>query len=193
MKKATKLIGVLILLIIVSSCSPIRVAADYDSQVNFDDYKTFAFFKPGIDQAKISDLDKRRILRSIESELIAKGYTKSQNPDILISIFTESTQRVDVYNNAWGGGWGWGGGWYGAGAWGPGFGPGWGWGWNNGPQASVRTEGILFIDFLDADKKNLVWQGSGEGILITKDLSKKEARISLFVNEMMAKYPPEVK
>ena len=74
------------------------------------------FLKTGIDKAEISDLDKRRILRAIESEMLAKGFTKSENPDLLVSIFTKSQERVNVYNNTWGfGGWGWGG-----------FGPGWG-------------------------------------------------------------------
>ena len=33
---------------------------------------------------------------------MAKGMTKSNNPDMLVSIFTKSNQRVDIYNNAWG-------------------------------------------------------------------------------------------
>jgi hypothetical protein len=110
MKTLLKFTPLLLLFLILSSCSTVRVATDYDREANFDNYKTFAFFKPGIDKAEISDLDKRRILKAIEAELMAKGYTKSENPDLLVSIFTKSNQRVDVYNNAWGyGAWGWGG------------------------------------------------------------------------------------
>lgn len=191
MKKLFKLTPILLLLVVLSSCSSVKVAADYDREANFNQYKTFAFFKPGIDKAEISDLDKRRILRAIESELMAKGMTKSENPDMLVSIFTKSNQRVDVYNNAWGAGaWGWGGfnrwGW----GWGPGFGWGPGWGGNN---VSTRTEGMLFIDLVDAKDKELVWQGSGTGYLVTKNVEKKEARINEFVSEMMVQYPPETK
>ena len=191
MKKIKNLLGLLLMTIIMSSCSSVRVATDYDKQTQFNDYKTFAFFKPGIDKAEISDLDKRRILRAIETELMAKGMTKSEDPDMLISIFTKSNQRVDVFNNAWGvGGWGWGGfggwGW----GWGPGFwGPGWGWG---GSQVSTRTEGVLFIDFIDNEKKELIWQGSGKGTLITDNAEKKEVRINEFVTKMMAQFPPEI-
>ncbi|MDG2415746.1 MAG: DUF4136 domain-containing protein, partial [Flavobacteriaceae bacterium] len=46
------------------SCSSIKVITDYDPNVSFDRYKTYAFYKAGIDQVKISDLDKRRILKS---------------------------------------------------------------------------------------------------------------------------------
>ena len=185
MKKTLKVLPILALLILVSSCSSVRVAADYDKNAKFSEYKTFAFYKTGIDKAEISDLDKRRILRAIEAELLAKGFTKSQNPDLLISLFTKSQQRVDVYNNAWGiGGWGWGG-------WGPwgGFGPGWGWGWNQQPMVSTSTQGTLFVDLIDANKKELIWQGMGTGYL-SRNMEKKEARIKEFVTKIMEKYPP---
>lgn len=179
MKKVTKLLTLLLLVVMASSCSSVRVAADYDKDVAFNEFKTFAFYKPGIDKAEISDLDKRRILRAIETELLAKGMTKSENPDMLVSIFTKSQQRVDVYNNAWGwGGWGWGG-----------YGPGWGWGWDQ-PAVSTNTEGTLYIDFINADKKDLIWQGMGTGYLVTKNMEKKEARIQEFVSKVLEKYPP---
>jgi len=188
MKRILKTIPLLvILLLVVTSCSSIRVATDYDKSANFDNFKTFAFFKTGIDKAEINDLDKRRILRAIESELLAKGFTKSETPDLLISLFTKSNQRVDVYNNTWGmGAWGWGG-------WGPwgGFGPGWGWGYNQ-PSVSTFTEGTLFIDLIDANKKELVWQGMGTGYL-SRNMDKKEALIKEFVSKIMEKYPPGAK
>lgn len=183
MKKLLKFIPILVFALVLTSCSSVRVATDYDREANFDQYKTFAFFKPGIDKAEISDLDKRRILRAIETELLAKGYTKSEDPDMLVSMFTKSTQRVDVYNNAWGwGGWGWGG----YGGWGWGWGPGWG-----GNQVSTSTEGMLYIDIIDNAKKELIWQGSGTGYLATKNIEKKEARIKEFVQKTLMQFPPE--
>jgi hypothetical protein len=179
MKRILNILGILpILMLVVSSCSSVKVAADYDKNASFNEYKTFAFYKPGIDKAEISDLDKRRILRAIESEMMTKGFTKSENPDILVSIFTKSQQRVDVYNNNWGlGGWGWGG-----------FG-GWGWGWNQQPMVSTTTEGTLYIDLIDSNKKELIWQGMGTGYL-SQRMDKKEERIQEFVSKVMEKYPP---
>lgn len=185
-KKVIKLIPILVITLLLSSCSSIKVAADYDREVNFDNYKTFAFFKPGIDKAEINDIDKRRILRAIEAELLAKGMTKSENPDMLVSMFTKSTQRVDVYNNSWGyGGWGWGG----YGGWGWGWGPGMGMGWG-GSQVSTSTEGMLYIDFIDTEKKELFWQGSGTGYLVMNNVEKKEARIKEFVAKTLTLFPP---
>jgi hypothetical protein len=175
MKKLLKFTPMFLLLIGLASCSSVRVASDYDRETNFDNYKTFAFFKPGIDKAEINDIDKRRILRAIEAELMAKGYTKSENPDMLVSIFTKSNQRVDVYNNAWGNG-----------AWGYG-------GWGRRTNVSVKTEGMLFIDLVDTNKKELIWQGSGTGYLVTGNMNKKEARIKEFVSEMLMQFPPDKK
>lgn len=189
MKNFIKLLPALCAVVMFTSCSSLRVAADYDKNTNFETYKTFAFFKPGIDQAKISDIDKRRILKAIENEMLAKGYAKSEEPDLLVSIFTESTQRVDVYNNVWGyGGFGYGGFGYG-GFWGPrwgyGFGPGWG-----GNSVSTSVEGQLFIDLIDAKKKELIWQGSGTGNITNKDVDKKIIEINTFVNKILEQFPP---
>ena len=179
-KKLFNILPFLIIAIIITSCSSVRVAADYDKEADFKSYKTFAFFKTGIDKAEISDLDKRRILRAIEAELLAKGFTKSDNPDMLVSIFTKSQQRVDVYNNTWG----WGS--YGPG-WG-GYGPGWG--YYNQPVVSTQSEGTLFIDLIDMEKKELVWQGMGTGF-ISQKMDKKEEQIKEFVMKILEKYPPE--
>ncbi|MGJ5641985.1 DUF4136 domain-containing protein [Formosa sp. S-31] len=181
MKKSLYMLPVLLLLFVVSSCSSVKVASDYDKEASFNDYKTFAFYKTGIDKAEISDLDKRRILRAIESELIAKGMVKSENPDLLVSIFTKSREQINVYNNNYG--------------WGP-YGYGWGWSpWyygNYGTSVSRSTEGTLFVDLIDANKKELIWQGVGTGYL-TQDMNKKDERISEFVNKILANYPPEMK
>ncbi len=176
MKRLLKTLPLLLLIAVVTtSCTSVRVASDYDKNANFNDYKTFAFYKTGIDKAEISDLDKRRILRAIESELLTKGFTKSENPDLLVSIFTKSREKINVFNNGCGPyGYGWG--------WSP-------WYWNHPTTVSTSTEGTLYIDLIDAKKKELVWQGQGKGYL-TQNIDKKDERIKEFVNKIMEKYPP---
>ena len=170
----------LLFLLVLSSCSSVKVASDFDKNADFSQYKTYAFYKSGIDKVEISDLDKRRILAAIDTELASKGFTKSENPDLLINIFTKSRQQVDVnqFNAGWGYGWGWG--------WNP-----WMWGGNN-TSVSTSTEGTLYIDLVDAKKKELVWQGEGIGVL-TQNMNKKDERIQEFVQKILAKYPPEKK
>jgi len=180
-------------LLFLSSCTSVRVLSDYDRGTDFKAYKSYAFYKTGIDKAQISDLDKKRILRAIETEMGNRGFVKSESPDILVSIFTKESEQVDVYNNNFG--WGWGGWGWGGFGWG-GFGPGWGWGGGFGPgwggnNVSTRTEGSLYIDLIDAKNRELVWQGKGSGTLNnTKNIEKKEMRIKEFVAEILTQYPP---
>jgi hypothetical protein len=67
---------------------------------------------------------------------------KSDNPDLLVNIFTKERERIDV--NQYNAGWGY----------------GWGYGWNltYGEVAamSATTEGTLYIDLIDAKKKTSV-------------------------------------
>ena len=173
--KISKLLFLPIITLAIISCSSVRVTTDYDTKVDFNQFKTFAFYKTGIDKATISDLDKKRIMRAIETELLAKGMIKSAKPDVLVSLFTKSRNRVDVNDNFYGG-------FYYPRYYGM-----------NQLSVSQYTEGTLFIDLLDAKKKELVWQGVGSGTLSNSSVEKKEAKIKEFVNEILAKYPPEKK
>ncbi len=182
MKKIKILAIPMMALLFLSSCASVRVLSDYDREANFNNYKSYAFYKTGIDKAQISDLDKKRILRAIDTELSSRGFVKSENPDILISIFTKEKEQVDIYNNYWGGrfGWGWSP-WY-WGGWGPGY---------YGNNVSTRTEGSLYIDLIDSKSKELVWQGKGVGNLSnTSNIEKKEERIREFVSQILEAYPP---
>ena len=168
--KAFKLLAI-ILFLTLSSCSSINVYNDYDKGVDFSQYKTYAFHKRGIDKVQISELDKKRILNAIDLELNKKGMSKSENPDLLINIFTKEREQVDVsqFNMGWGYGWGWG--------WNPYL-------WGGQSFVTTSTEGTLFIDLIDARKKELVWEGEGIGYL-TENRSLKEKQINEFVAKIL--------
>lgn len=175
--KLIKLLSVLGFLIL-TSCSSVYVNTDYDKKANFAAYKTYAYNKSSIDKLEISDLDKKRILYAIDAVMPTKQFSKSENPDVLINIFTKERERVDVYNNM---GWGYGFGW--------GWGPNWGMGYS---RTTTTPEGTLYIDIVDAKTKELVWQGIGTGYLTT-NTEKKDERITEFVAKILEKYPPVIK
>jgi hypothetical protein len=83
---------------------------------------------------------------------------KSDNPDLLVNIFTKERERIDVnqYNAGWGYGWGTDGTLMGGRSY-----------------VSSTTEGTLYIDLIDAKKKELVWEGQGVGYL-TQNREKKK-------------------
>ena len=175
--KKSLLISVFILLL--SACSSVNVNSDYDKKVDFSQFKTYAFYKSGIDKVEISDLDKKRILYAIDEIMTSKGFTKSETPDLLINFFTKEREQVDVnqFNMGWGYGWGLG--------WNP-------WIWGGNTTVNRYSQGTLYIDLIDAKKKELIWQGEGEGVL-TKDTHKKDEVIKTFVTKILEQYPPQKK
>jgi hypothetical protein len=179
--KTIKFLSVLFFFAIMS-CSPVKVASDFDKKTDFSQFKTYAFYKTGIDKVEISDLDKKRILRSIDESMTAKGFTKSEDPDLLINFFTKA--HKEVYVDQYYGGWGYG------------YGYGWGWGypyyWGGYPWVYTSTEGTLYIDLIDNKKKEMVWQGEGVGTL-TQNSGDKDERIKEFVSKILKQYPPEKK
>jgi hypothetical protein len=177
--KAIKLLPVLLLFILESCGSAVSVYSDFDKNVDFSQYKTYAFHRRGIDRVQISDLDKKRILYAIEIELDKKGMSKSETPDLLINIFTKEREHVDVnqYNSGWGYGWNYG--------WNPYL-------WGGRTYVTTSTEGTLYIDLIDAKKKELVWQGEGVGYL-TENRDRKEGQINEFVAKILEQYPPTKK
>ena len=165
-------------LLLFTSCATVNVRTDYDTQADFNTYKSFAFFKPSSDKLEISDLDKKRILRSIEATMINKGFVKSSSPDLLIGLDTKAQTNIHSYQNNYGYGWG------------IGWSPYW------GQPGYINTyevvEGTLYIDLIDANKKELIWQGVGKAPLVQGPEAKEE-RIDEIVSSILAKYPPESK
>ena len=171
-----KYLAFLAFILFFVSCASIHVYSDFDSEVDFSKYKTFAYFKPQIDKVDISDLDKRRILKAIDAELTSKGLSKSETPDLLIGFSTEAKEKIYINNmNSFGWGWGWG--------WG--FNP-WFWGPRN--SVSTQTEGTLYINVIDGVSKQLIWQGKGRGG-IQENMKNRDERIALFVQEIISNYP----
>jgi len=172
-----KICSFVIALLCLTSCQSVRVVTDYDKVAPFNSYKTFGFHKEGVDRAEISDLDKRRILSAIEKTFLEKGFTKSESPDLMVNFFTKEKQQINIYNNnfnSFGWGWGWG--------WGPYF--------NTQYNVSNSTQGTLYIDLIDTDRKELIWQGIGRGNLSTS-VERKDELINDFVNSILSNYPPK--
>ena len=57
---------------------------------------------------------------------------------------------------------------------------------------NFSTEGTLYIEIIDAKKKELIWQGKGSRY-IPKDIDAKERAINELVNKILEKYPPTKK
>ena len=159
----------------ILSCGSIKVASDYDSDADFSNYKTFAFYKSGIDKVEISDIDKKRILKSIQNTLLNKGLTIDKNPDILINIATKSSENIYIDNYCYSPYYT---GWY------PYYGRG------HRQVAYSTSQGALYIDVIDTKSKQLIWQGKGIGVLSSKK-SDRDELVNNYVTKILEVYPPE--
>lgn len=165
---------------ILTSCNSIRVSSDYNEEINFTEFKTYAFSKSGIDKVEINDIDKKRILRAIDVELYNKGYRKSSiEPDFLINFFTKTNKKIDYYpsNNYYGYAVPYGGMGHYASSW--------------YLNSFSYNEGVLFIDIIERNKNELVWQGIGKGYIYNDKPDNKNEKIKAMVNKILLRFPPE--
>lgn len=174
MKTIHKLLMLFTVVIALSACTSLRTSSDFDKKVSFSGYKTYNFYDKGIARLKLNDLDKRRMLAAVETEMTTKGFTKADQPDLLVNLVIVARETTDVYS----------------------YGPGWGWGWGwrspfYGGMNSVNQymEGTFIIDFLDPKTKTLVWHGRGSGFNLD-NFKKREERMNTGVKEILSQYPP---
>lgn len=179
MKTVKKILMLFTIGIALAACSSLRTVSDYDKNVDFSIYKTYNFYDKGMDRLRLNNLDKRRLMGAVEAEMNAKGFTKSDQPDLLVNLVVVARERADIYGPGFYGGWGWGGGW-GSPFWGGGHG-----------YVNQYVEGTIIIDFLDPAKKILFWHGRGAGFNLD-NFSKREERLQTGVREILGQYPPSI-
>ena len=171
-----KLIKLLFVCAIFSSCNSTRAIYDYDDSVNFNQFKTYQFF-PDF-QSGLSQLDETRLVTSLEAEMKEQGLTKSETSDIYVNVY--SREYIDQNRSSLGVGIGGGGGNLGVGV-------------SGGiplENNSVILE--LTVDFIDVNKDSLIWQAIVE-TKFNSNASPEERRavFSKMVKKALEAYPPE--
>ena len=133
MKTLKLLVAGFLLTVFMTSCSTTKIT--YDKNVDFSQYKTYAFYKKGLDALRIPPKKKKIVLRAISEVLLDKGFTKSSHPDFIVNIFTDIHDRIDVY-------------------------PGYYSPYYRRDRIEKSKEGTVFIDIVDLKTKKVVWSGS---------------------------------
>jgi hypothetical protein len=147
------------------------------SGTDFSKFKTYKWVK--IEGADTPDqiLD-QQIRQSIDSQLAAKGFTKSDsdNADLYVGYQISITQEKQW--NAYGTG-----------------GPGWRMGGGMGTATSSTIQiGTLGFDVYDQAGKQLVWRGSATKTLNPpKDPDKRQKNLDKAVAKLLKNFPPPAK
>ena len=158
--KIKLLSGILLTFLMLTSCSSSKI--NYDKSVDFSQYKTYAFFKKGLNHLKIPINKKRFVVRTISDALLNKGFTKSSHPDFIVNIYTKLHERIDVY-------------------------PGYYSPYHRHVRVEKSKEGRIFIDIVDLRKKKVVWSGSRYINLRGNDYKKFKRAIY----KLLENFPPK--
>lgn len=142
-------------------------------------YQSFGFVEhPDTDKAGYTTLTTRFLKEAVTREMVARGYTLSDRPDLLVNFTTGSKDKVE--GDAWpdvGLGWGrWSRGW------------GWGGMWGSRDIRTV-TEGSLTIDVVDQQHREVLWTGTAKGRVTNKDEDNPRSSIDKAVTAIFEKYP----
>ena len=183
----SRLVSLVAAALLIASCaSKPKIETDYDRTVDFGQYRTYAFFNPmGIENPNYSSIYGSIFRDAISKEMESRGYTMSDNPDLLINVSgrlqdkTKVTTTSDPYMS---------GGYYGYrrgayGAWG-------GYGYGTQTHVSQYTEGTVNVDMVDRAQKRMVWEGVAVG-RVNEKRTNEETRTNIHagIAEMFAGYP----
>jgi Domain of unknown function (DUF4136) len=164
-------LSLLALFLLASSAIAESVYVDYNHEIDFSKFKTYAWGQGPNPNAIQDSILLQTAQQDINSQLGAKGLQmvqESQNPDLIVVLSSGLKQQTSY--NAWGtGGWRWGGG-----------------------MASVTPEtsdvGTLVVDVYDANGKQMIWRGISQDTLSTKG-SKNEKEMNKAIDKMFKQFP----
>lgn len=173
-KRVHILVSLWIMLLLIS-CASMRVSYEYDKETDFASLNTFDWLE--IPQTRqLSEIMVRQVRSSVNSQLEAKGYTKtvSVSPDFFIAIYPSARVKEEVsrtrfkqtnFSKA---------GTFGEDGW--------------GLNESAYLEETLILDFIDGKDREIFWSGTAKHVIYT---NVNPVKIDKAIAEMLKHFPPE--
>lgn len=175
------------LLLVLAACQGPQVQRDFDPARDFSAYRTWSWKEPALqyrpDDPRIkSDLTEQRIRDAVAEQLDQRGLrpaTAGSATGVNVQAWYIVDQRTQQYSTTSGA---WGNPWYGY--------------WGGPMFTDTRTinyqVGTLQIDFYDATDGKLVWRGSAEQVLSSRQGTPDERAGTLreLVTKVLSQYPP---
>jgi len=173
--------------VLLFGCAPsVKVRSDADPDVNLSQYQTYDFFSQlGVEGDSYSNLVGRHFRDAISAQMEARGYSKSDSPQLQInvSIGAEEKVRVNTYQDPYLYG-----GYYGRYGYGY-MGSPWGYPTTTRTSVSQYTEANVYIDMVDASEHKLVWQGVATFTLTDKMQEQLRETVYDTVDKVFTQYP----
>ena len=183
MQKTRIVAALAAILMIPALAAAQKVSYDFNKSANFAGFKTYAHK----DGTKVGQqLIDERIVNAIDAAMAAKGFTKSETPDVFVvyHVAFDKEKDISTFSSGYGGGYG------------P-YGYGWGGGWGGGSTTTQVRDilvGTMVIDLADAKGNQLAWRGMGVKEIDTQAKpDKRDKSITNAVNKIFKNYPPKQK
>jgi hypothetical protein len=170
----------LLSLVLLTGCSVVEVNYDYDTEADFASLKKYDWLTIS-PELNSETLIAQRLENAINGNLQSKGFVFStEDPDFVIALhgFKEFKRDVMYFqDSSYGGYREYGSHWYGGGV-----------------GVFEYEEGTIIIDFVSTTTKNLIWRGTGIGI-VAPDLypQARDERINKAIFELLENFPPSSK
>jgi hypothetical protein len=156
---------------------------DYDKKADFSVYRTFGFPKEtGTDRGGYSTLVTSYFKSSVTTAMEARGYKYTEDhPDLLVNFYMNTRERTETRsqpNSTLGYGYyGYRYGLYNA------------WPMYDEDRTVTYKVGTINLDIVDAEKKQLVWEGVSEGRVSEEAMANPKVTVNAVVTELMRQYP----
>lgn len=156
---------------------------DYDKSADFSVYRTFGFPKEtGTDRGGYSTLVTSYFKSSVTTAMEARGYKyAAEHPDLLVNFFMNTRERTEVRaaSNAS----------LGYGYYGYRYGLYNAWPMYDEDRTVTYKVGTINVDIVDAEKKQLIWEGVSEGRVSEEAMANPKVTVNAVVTELMRQYP----
>ncbi|WP_129776536.1 DUF4136 domain-containing protein [Peristeroidobacter soli] len=160
-----------------------KTRIDYDKSADFSVYRTYGFPKEtGTDRGGYSTLVTSYLKSAMSSQMEARGYKYSEDhPDLLVNFYMNTRERTEIRPDARAS--------VGYGYYGYRYGLYNAWPMYDEDRTVTYKVGTLNLDIVDAEKKQLVWEGVAEGRVSEEELQNPKVAINGVVTELMRQYP----
>jgi Domain of unknown function (DUF4136) len=187
MKRSTLLASIALSVLALGSALAQDVRYNFDKDTDFSKFKTYKWVTLK-DASQLNDIMDKDIKAAIETELAAKGLTKTEDDSADLYIGYQGDIGKEKQFTSYNSSWGYGAGWYGR-------------GWYGGPSTSVTTgqtstiyTGQLALDIYDSAHKDLIWRGVVSKTLDPKAKPEKQQKnLKKAVAKLLKNYPPKPK
>ena len=181
-----KLLKVIVLVsgLLLNACvnTPL-IRVNTDKHADFSGYHSYGFVDPlGTDKAGYTTLLTKYLKQAVSRELEQRGYVFSSNPDLLVNFYTRIENRTFISSTPT-----------------PVFYGGY-YDYRHGiydpfpryiyrPYSYSYQEGTVNVDLVDAQQKQMVWEGIAVNEVTSKDLDNPQEAFSKVISAIFTSYP----